>query len=468
MSSMYRFTFSGNDVVTVEEFEDGVWHVEDVKNNETWSYDPVSNTVTRTEVEKDKTKVKTFTDANNDGIFISENSTSGSGTNAQSQKLYDITIENGMVTAVSESKHGEWETDNIESNEQWTYDAATDTVTRTETEHGYTETTLFARTVDNFFIRVSESYTFADGSTIISGSGSDDVYYGKADDSGDHYDDTIKSGDGDDYIESYGGDDNINGGNGNDYINSGSGNDKSSGGSGNDMFVADDSGNDQYDGGKGLDTVNYASVLSNLSVDLSTSKASGTSIGNDKLKNIEHVIAGNGDDSVKGSQSANTIYGGNGNDFLDGGAGNDSLYGDLGNDTLKGGKGNDQLDGGDGNDVIYGGQGKDTLTGGNGSDTFVFDTKADKKNTDTIIDFNHNDDTIHLDDAVFKKLKGLTDLSSHIVTGDAALDSDDFLIYNSGTGDLIYDSNGAANGGAVTIAILGTGLSIDSSDFTII
>ncbi|MGY6273681.1 choice-of-anchor K domain-containing protein, partial [Achromobacter denitrificans] len=62
-----------------------------------------------------------------------------------------------------------------------------------------------------------------------------------------------------------------------------------------------------------------------------------------------------------GTDRADTLIGGTGDDFLYGGAGNDALHGGAGNDTLYGGDGNDRLHGGPGNDILIGGAGSDTF-----------------------------------------------------------------------------------------------------------
>ncbi|MGO4573410.1 cadherin domain-containing protein, partial [Microvirga sp. 2TAF3] len=85
--------------------------------------------------------------------------------------------------------------------------------------------------------------------------------------------------------------------------------------------------------------------------------------------------------------------------------------GSSANDVFKGGKGNDRLGGGAGNDKLWGGLGNDVLTGGAGKDIFVFGTKPNKKsNFDKIADFSVKDDTLWLDNAVFKKLGKGTEL----------------------------------------------------------
>ncbi len=120
----------------------------------------------------------------------------------------------------------------------------------------------------------------------------------------------------------------------------------------------------------------------------------------------DDIINGrNGDDTLYGDEGNDKISGGNGNDSLYGGSGNDNLSGGEGNDILAGGTGddllfgdaaNDQLYGNDGNDWLTGGAGNDLLKGGAGADKFVF--KSINDGTDTIADFTAGIDQIHLAD----------------------------------------------------------------------
>ena len=106
----------------------------------------------------------------------------------------------------------------------------------------------------------------------------------------------------------------------------------------------------------------------------------------------EGRTAGNaGNDSLNGSDSADT---------LNAGPGDDVLTGNAGNDTLNGGDGDDILDGGAGNDLVDGGLGHDVLTGGPGQDIFQFMNLSN----DTITDFSVADDTLQLEDSVFTQL----------------------------------------------------------------
>lgn len=106
-----------------------------------------------------------------------------------------------------------------------------------------------------------------------------------------------------------------------------------------------------------------------------------------QIPRLHQVAGGDGDDTLLGSTTADSMVGGAGNDLiyggldedsLEGGDGDDTIYGENGNDTitglvgndvLSGGKGNDNLDGGDDNDVVYGDDGNDSILGGVGDDT---------------------------------------------------------------------------------------------------
>jgi Ca2+-binding RTX toxin-like protein len=129
--------------------------------------------------------------------------------------------------------------------------------------------------------------------------------------------------------------------------------------------------------------------------------------------------------------------------------GNDVLYGGAGNDTVSGGDSSDLLDGKAGDDRISGGLGNDVLFGGAGRDIFVFDTKPAKRtNVDWIRDYNVADDTIWLDDKIFKALgKGSITKPGKLKKDYFSLkghkDKNDYLYYNKKTGDLTYDADGS-------------------------
>jgi Ca2+-binding RTX toxin-like protein len=178
--------------------------------------------------------------------------------------------------------------------------------------------------------------------------------------------------------------------------------------------------------------------------------------------NIENAVIS------EGTQKSNLI-GNNANNSLTGNQGNNSLAGNVGADTLFGGLGNDKLVGGSGDDALTGDIGSDTLTGGLGQDDFIFANKPSKDNIDTITDFATPDDVINLDNAAFQKLSQEGEFNSrNLVLNDAAVDKNDFIIYNKATGVLFYDADGNGTIAAVQIAILGVDLTLTSDNFIII
>lgn len=153
------------------------------------------------------------------------------------------------------------------------------------------------------------------------------------------------------------------------------------------------------------------------------------------------------------------IVGTTGNNVLNGTSVANRMYGYQGNDTLYGNAGNDTL---------YGGSGKDYLKGGAGQDIFVFHTAMGYSGSDIIADFSTTDDRIALDDAIYTALaKGnlATNAFRTIVTG-GGTDSTDRVIYNSDTGKIYYDADGAGTLHArYQIATVGAHMAISASDF---
>ncbi|WP_114185221.1 calcium-binding protein [Microvirga aerophila] len=162
--------------------------------------------------------------------------------------------------------------------------------------------------------------------------------------------------------------------------------------------------------------------------------------------------------------------------IIDGLAGNDTLRSGSLAHTLKGGAGNDRLFGSTAADKLYGGTGKDTMTGGKGKDAFVFDTKPNKKtNLDKIVDYNVKDDSVYLDNAIFKKLGGKGSEfapakinKAFFKIADSAKDRNDYVVYDNKKGVLYYDADGSGGGKAVEIATLKKNLKMSASDLFVI
>jgi Ca2+-binding RTX toxin-like protein len=288
---------------------------------------------------------------------------------------------------------------------------------------------------------------------------------------------------------------------GNDELDGNDNVDTMIGGAGDDLYIIDSPFDFVWeDIERGRDTV-LAQTSFALSADIEVLKAAGgyspvtltgNALSNDIFGNAgDNVIYGlEGDDNlygdggvdiIDGGVGQDALYGGIGNDLLSGGDGSDVLYGDTGRDTIEGGAGHDRLYGGtesnrllgqsgndtlyggahadtlqagDGNDRLYGdvgndfldgGTGKDNLSGGWGRDTFAFKNALNaKSNVDTITDFNVKDDTIRLENSIFKKLRKTGKLDPDFVTiGSKAQDGDDYLIYNRKSGYISYDADGS-------------------------
>lgn len=152
----------------------------------------------------------------------------------------------------------------------------------------------------------------------------------------------------------------------------------------------------------------------------------------------------------------------------------DVVVGGTGQDHIVGGAGKDQLSGGSGDDRLGGGSDGDRLTGGKGKDAFIFASRPGLSNVDTITDFNVRDDTIWLDNAVFRKVgkgtmaKPVKLKSDAFVIGKKAKDAEDRIIYDKATGRLSYDPDGTGSASAVKFAQIKKGFALKSADFFVI
>jgi Ca2+-binding RTX toxin-like protein len=174
------------------------------------------------------------------------------------------------------------------------------------------------------------------------------------------------------------------------------------------------------------------------------------------------------------------LNGKSGNDTLWGLGGNDHLRGDAGKDRLFGGHGNDWLFGGAGNDQLSGGRGNDTLSGDLGRDAFVFNSRlgtstTDRKvNFDTVVQYSARDDSVWLDNAIFRKI-GSGSLTRPVKldadffnAGNRRKDADDYILYNKKTGILSYDSDGSGSHKPVEFAQFKKGLALGYNEFFVV
>ncbi|MBF9235025.1 calcium-binding protein [Microvirga alba] len=300
-------------------------------------------------------------------------------------------------------------------------------------------------------------------------------------------------------------------------LDGGAGADTMQGGAGDDIYHVDQAADMVVElTGQGYDTVLTSVSYSAASADIEAITATGTAA----IRLTGNALV----NTLIGNDAANTLDGGAGADSMAGGAGDDIYYVDSAGDTITdtsgkdivftsvsytlsgasgietlaasspddvtalvlsgnsfdntliGNAGKNKLMGELGNDTLSGGLGNDTLTGGKGKDIFVFDTKLNKKtNFDKITDYVVKDDSIYLDNAIFKKLgkKGTPDkpvkmTKGFFTIGDAAKDKDDYIIYNAKKGILYYDADGDGAGKAVEIATLKKNLKMTAAEFFVI
>jgi Ca2+-binding RTX toxin-like protein len=159
-------------------------------------------------------------------------------------------------------------------------------------------------------------------------------------------------------------------------------------------------------------------------------------IGGTNAANAINAGAGNdtiwgegGNDNLQGGLGRDHVYGGDGNDVINDSGGDDLLRGDAGNDIINGGIGLDVVVGGTGDDLLSGGQGIDEVFGGTGNDTLFGNEDNDTLSGDEgndVLDGGLGDDA--LDGGI----------GNDVLKGGAGADNlaggadDDFLIGGAG------------------------------------
>ncbi len=250
------------------------------------------------------------------------------------------------------------------------------------------------------------TYTLEDtGATMTAGSGCTLVNSHEATCSASGIDEIrVRTGDlADDIVSSAATATTVFAGPGDDTIATGSGDDNLDGGS----------GNDAISGGGGLDTADYSTRTTGVTVTLDGTANDGESGETDDIDtDVENVSGGIGNDSLTGSASANVLSGNSGADTLIAGDGDDTLLPGLGTDSVSGGAGVDTVEysdrlapvtvsldgnandgedgendavssdienavGGDGDDTLIGSSGVNTLDGGAGNDRIRSGAAAD-------------------------------------------------------------------------------------------
>jgi Ca2+-binding RTX toxin-like protein len=279
------------------------------------------------------------------------------------------------------------------------------------------------------------------------------------------------------------------GGAGNDTLNGGVDVDRLAGGAGDDLFYV----NSRFD---------ITIELANEGNDTVTASSSFT-----LPSNIEGLILEEGGDFTGGGNSLNnSILGNGGNNILAGGLGADTLIGGLGNDiyvlsdsldtiidaggtdTIRstlditlpnaienaelvgiadavatGNSASNTLIGNLGDNILEGLTGVDTLTGGEGSDQFVLSYNGAGIAVDQLTDFTTTVDLVVVDLASFGidpsasmlSSSGIVDSHSFVKgPGVKAIDNNDYFLFDTAQGVLMFDIDGNGDSPALTIVKL--------------
>lgn len=198
-------------------------------------------------------------------------------------------------------------------------------------------------------------------------------------------------------------------------------------------------GDDTLDGGEGIDTAVYQFDSAGVVVDLGAGSATDGTGDTDTLVSIENVI---------------------GSEF------DDTLSGDENNNNLTGRKGNDTLEGGLGDDTIVGGNGADRLVGGSGADRFLYVAAAERG--DAIADFEPGTDKLLLIGAAFGGLTKGELIPEQFFTGVGATSASQRIGYNTSTGEVLFDADGAGGTDAQVLATLAGNPDLSRTDITVL
>jgi len=255
------------------------------------------------------------------------------------------------------------------------------------------------------------------------------------------------------------GNDTLSGGAGSDTINGGDGTDPMDGADGSDLYLITSSSQHTAaeiadSGATGSDELRFASTTANQILTLFSGDTGLESITIGTGTAIAPVITGTTVLSVNAAAAPNGL----------------SISGNNGVNTLTGTAFADTLTGNGGNDTLIGGLGNDTLSGGLGADIFRFHTPLNAAtNVDRVTDFAiAENDRIQLENAVFSNLPITGTLAATaFLLGSAATTSAHRILYNSLTGDLLYDPDGSSPNAPTLFATLNPGLALTAASFSI-
>ncbi|MGA0533064.1 M10 family metallopeptidase C-terminal domain-containing protein [Hansschlegelia sp. KR7-227] len=273
--------------------------------------------------------------------------------------------------------------------------------------------------------------------------------------------------------------------------------DTMAGGAGNDVYIVDESRDQVVEAARaGVDTVRASKAYT-----LSDNVENLTLTGDGRINGVGNAL----ENRITGNGAANRLDGRGGADVMEGRGGGDvyvvnhrqdkvveavgggtdriessvtfTLSANVENLTLTGGAkingfgnaGKNAIVGNTAGNILDGGLGSDRLTGGRGADIFVFDDALGRTNVDLITDFSVKDDTIRIDNSIFFGLKTGALAGGAFAFGLEASDRLDRILYDKGSGALLFDRDGSAERfDAIRFATLDDGLALTRLDFFVV
>ena len=288
---------------------------------------------------------------------------------------------------------------------------------------------------------------------------------------------------------------------GNNVLDGAGGADFMAGMGGDEFYMVKDAGDRTFEeAGGGSDTV-ATTISHELGGNVENLQAANIA-GSDPLaltgNELRNFIWGTqGDNVIDGRGGADVMVGYGGNDFYYVDNANDLVLEDAGGGTdtvatfvsytlsanvenlqaaaiggfaavnLTGNALNNILYGTNGDNVLAGGAGNDTIYSYNGADQILFNTALGAGNVDRLEDFTSGTDKILLDNSVFTALSDGALPASAFVTGTAAADADDRIIFNPADGSIYYDADGNGAGAAILFAVDPIGV-VTAADFLVV
>ena len=176
----------------------------------------------------------------------------------------------------------------------------------------------------------------------------------------------------------------------------------------------------------------------------------------------DSLTGGDGDDTIDGRFGSDRLYGGSGNDQIDGNYGADFVFGETGADTLSGGGGHDTVSGGEGDDLALGGEGNDqvlgwtgadTISGGDGNDRLFGDagqiSAASDEDGADLINGDAGNDSIYGGGGLDTLIGGDGDdlIADYDLSQEQGVDNGSFVDGGPGNDDIYVDGGSTVTGG---------------------